>query len=184
MPFARLRCRLQFLPLGLLWGVIASGFHTYHLLFVLDYPLADHELKDSWPLIRLVLMMMAGTCPIATLLGYALLKRELSPIRWIVNWVITGVASVMGGVAIFWLGFALWMSTQELPPAWSNPIYAVGIFLILLWLGASLYFGVVIAIESAVVAILSAPVSLLVRWLILRRTRVTESAGNTSQGHP
>ena len=92
--------------------------------------------------------MVAGTVTFATSMGSALLKPKLRPIRWIVNWVITGVASVLGGVAIFWLALTVRMPPQSIPPAWSESTFEVAMFLILSWLGPSLYFGMVIAVES------------------------------------
>ena len=45
----------------------------------------------------------------------------------------------------------------------------------------ALVYAVLIAIESAVVALVLAPLSLLVRRLILRRTRVAETVGGASR---
>ncbi len=53
--------------------------------------------------VSLLIVLMVVVCPIAALLGSALLKRELAARRWIVNWVITALASSAVGVAILWL---------------------------------------------------------------------------------
>ncbi len=107
MLFARLDRRLQFLPLGLFWAGVAGGFHTYHLLYVIDYLPADGEPRDIWAPILLMLLMMAGTCPIAILMGSAMLRRESPWGEWVVNWVITGVVSCAGGVTFFWLAASI-----------------------------------------------------------------------------
>ena len=185
MSFTGLNLRLQCLPLGLLWGMVASAFHIY-FLFEVNPPYNVAIVR--WPLILLMSMTMVGTCPIATLLGSVLLKRELSSIRWIVHWVMTGVVSCIGGVAIFYLVLALWVVAQGSYPA--DPVERVGYagFTILVgmigWFGLSLVFGIAIAIGSTVVALVSAPLSLLGRRLILRRTRVAEPAGGASQTPP
>ena len=41
-----------------------------------------------------------------------------------------------------------------------------------------------VAIGSTVLALLSAPLSLFGRWLVLRRTPAAEPAGTESQSHP
>ena len=187
MSSPRFGHRLKFLPLGLLWGVIGGGFHTYHFATLFDRSPSDSEPEVIWPLILLMLLMMVGTCPIAILLGSVMLTHELSSIRWIFNWVITGVASSTGGVAIFWLIAALLMMLQGLHPvAFSNLGYVIGIIMWVIFSGVmgSLFFGILIAIESALVALLLAPLSLLVRWFMLRHVSAAESGGVASQTQP
>ncbi len=68
----------EFLPLGLLWGVVAGGFHTYHIA---NMGSADDQVEQLAGPIGTI----ACTCPITALLGSAILKRELSSIRWVVR---------------------------------------------------------------------------------------------------
>ena len=142
---------------------------------------------DINEVIPLMMLIMIGTCPIATLLGSALLKPGLSASSWIGNWVITGVASSVGGVAFFCLDYVLWRLWLGLPPqALSNLLtIIIGLMLtILAGLVPFIIFGILISIESAAVALLLAPLSLLVRRLILRRGSVAEPAGSASQTQP
>ena len=151
-------------------------------------------MSSPWgpPMIKSIGWVPIGTiaccCLIALPLGGAMLKRELSSIRWVVNWMITGVASSAGGVAIFYpiffFGDALLRPT---PLALSDPIFFVADLLggtLIIGLAFSLVVGTVIGIESAAVALLLAPLSLLGRRLILRRRSVVESAGDSSQSQP
>lgn len=178
MSFARLRSGFRFLSLGLLWGVVAGAFHIENCLRVSDYQsLLDGDVEVR-TVIPLIIVMIVGTCPIAALLGRALLKPDLSSISWSVNWVITGVASSAGGVAIFWLVVLVWgfAETGQIASSLPDDIDIVErlVFEASAWLFASLGFGILIGVESAVVAVLLAPLSLLARWLIVRRTRVGE----------
>ena len=176
LSLTRLDGRLQFLPLGLLWGVVAAWFHTHHYLSPWD----GYD-QVIW---RIPIGTIACTCLIGTPMASAMLRRELSSIRWVVNWVITGVASCVGGIAIFYLALFFWVSLLlPTPFALSSPIsFAESVlFGTLIGLGFSLVIGTLIAIESAVVALLLAPLSLLVRRLILRRRSAVESAGDASQ---
>ncbi len=178
MSFAQLARRLRFLPLGLLWGVVAGGFDSYHILSVAS---ADDQV--SW---LVPIGIIACTCLIATPLGSAMLKRDLSSIRWVVNWMITGVASCGGAIAIFYPALFLWLSLlRPNPSALSSPISFVADVLggTLFALAFSLVFGTLIAIESAVVALVLAPFALLGRRLILRRVSAAEPAGGASQTH-
>ena len=73
------------------------------------------------------------------------------------------------------------------PLALSDPIFFVADLLggtLIIGLAFSLVVGTVIGIESAAVALLLAPLSLLGRRLILRRRSVVESAGDSSQSQP
>ena len=179
MPFTQLDRKLQFLPLGLLWGVVAAWFHTHHFLSPWD----GYD-QVSW---LIPIGTIACTCLIATPLCSVMLNRELSSIRWVVNWMITGVASCVGGVATFYLILILWLSLlRPTQFALSSPIsFAENLlFGMLVALGFSLVIGKLIAMESAVVALLLAPLSLLARRLIHRRRSVVESAGDSSQSQP
>ena len=167
--------------------MVGGAFNTYHFATLFDRSPPDSEPEVTWPLILLMALMMVGTCPIATLLGSIMLTHELSSIRWIFNWVITGVASSAGGVAIFWLIAALLMISQELPPvAFSNLTYVIGIIMWIIFSGVmgSLFFGILIATESALVALLLAPLSLLVRRFMLRHVSAAEPTGVASQSQP
>ena len=126
---------------------------------------------------------MASTCLIATPLTSAMLKRELSSISWVVNWVISGVASCAGGVVIFHMTLLFGAALLSFPSALSDPMYFGErvLFAALIGLVFSLMIGVVIAIESGAVALLLAPLALLARRLILRRISPAEPAGGESQ---
>ena len=129
MSITQVDNRLKFLPLGLLWGFVAGGFHTYHVL-----SLGSSDDQVNW----LVPIGTIACCSLIALpLGSAMLKRELSTIRWVVNWMITGMASSAGGVAIFYpiffFGDALLRPT---PLALSDPIFFVADLL-----GGSLIIG-------------------------------------------
>ena len=247
--FKRLGLRLQFVPLGLLWGVVLA----YYMFFVHS---PDRPAAVDWE----TMGPISGVCVIATLVGSAILRRELTAIRWMVNWVITGVASVVGGLAIFFLvgllavfpakpgttssffvvallillylilsaafGIAIvtlatsTTLTRKLTPirwvanclgrgvAFCLGCLTIPLLLISLWgfwrggstswsdVGENIAFAmafwlmffpyawVPLAIWSAMVALVLAPLSLLGRWLILRRRSVVEPAGGASQSHP
>ena len=180
MSITQVDNRLKFFPLGLLWGFVAGGFHTYHVL-----SLGSSDDQVNW----LVPIGTIACCSLIALpLGSAMLKRELSTIRWVVNWMITGMASSAGGVAIFYpiffFGDALLRPT---PLALSDPIFFVADLLggsLIIGLAFSLVVGTVIGIESAAVALLLAPLSLLGRRLILRRRSAVESPSGTFQAQP
>ena len=189
MSFARLSPRLRFLPLGLLWGVVGGGFHTYLFVHVTDGPPPQFGPAVIRTLILMTIIMMLGACPIASLFGNALLKRDLTTRRWIVNWVITAFASSAAGVVIFWpMAFvmAVLMTAHQIP-LFYNPSFSIaeGVVVVLLTLVfATTGLGVLVGIGSAAVALLMVPLSLLVRRLILRRRSVVEPAGGASQSHP
>ncbi len=172
MSFTQLDRRLRFVPLGLLWGVVAVAFHTQSVLSPRD----GYD-QGSW---LVPIGTVACTCLIATLLGSAMLKRELSSIRWVVNWVMTGIASCVGGVVIFYLTFLLLAAWQwPYPSSWSDlPLSVAGLLLVLAWI--SLGPAIQVATGSTVVALLSAPLALLGRWLILRRGPGAEPTGADS----
>ena len=182
MWFAQLDRRLRFLPLGLLWGLLGGGLHTYYFLYF--HPPAEGD-QINW---LLLILYIACTCLVATLLSSALLKRELSSIRWVVNWVITGVLSCVGGLAVFYVVLPSLIALYDLvfywlpfyPRSWySMPQLFVGI--VFAWFWFVLALGPKIAIASTMAALLSAPVSLVGRRLILSRESVAESAGGGSQ---
>ena len=162
--------RLSFLPLGLLWGAVAGWFHIHSML----------SPWDGYDEVNLLLVpggTMACTCLIATFLGSTMLNRELSSIHWIGNWVVTGITSCVGGVVIFYVVLVSSLPTQgSYPPSVADFVFVLA----LLSIGPLIE----VATGSAVTALLSAPLSLLARWLVLRRTRVAEPAGGASQSQP
>ncbi len=164
MPFPRLNWTLKFIPLGLFWGLIAGGFHTYHIA---DMGSVDDQVSWIVPVVTVL-----GTCLIATPLARVLLTRELSSKRWILNWLITAVASCVGGIAIFYttLFFLAGLQPTYLysSPSPANLFASLSIAM-LMGMGFSLIFGILIGIECAVVALVLAPFSLIARRLILRR---------------
>ncbi len=175
MSFAHLDRRLRFLPLGLIWGVVAVAFHTQSILSPRDG--CD---QCSW---LVPIGTVACTCLIATPLSSAMLKLEISSIRWVINWVATGIASCIGGVVVFYLTVVLWAVLQWLGPFHSSssdhPPSVAG--LMLFWVWISLGPAMQVATGSTIVALLLAPFSLLGRWLIRRRTCAAETAGGASQ---
>lgn len=177
LSFARLPRRLQFLPLGLFWGLVAGGLHSYQLLWLGESHPRYHGI-DLWAFVVPLIIGAAVICPISTLLCSARLKRELTSTHWTLNWVITASASGAAGIAIFWpiifiWGF-LWMAL---------PTGTLG-YALLAMLFLSTGLGILIGIELAVVALVLAPLSLLARRLILRRRPVAEPAGGASQPQP
>lgn len=176
LSLTRLDRRLRFLPLGLLWGVVAAWFHTHHYLSPWD----GYD-QVSW---LVPVGTIACACLIGTPVASAMLRQDLSSIRWVVNWVITGVASCVGGIAIFYPALTLWLSLfQPTHFALSSPMSFVAnvLFATAIALVFSLVIGIWIAIESAAVALVLAPVSLLARRLILRRSHLAEPAGGGTQ---
>ncbi len=177
LSFARLPRRLQFLPLGLFWGLVAGGLNFYQSRWLSESNPRDHGI-DLWAFVVFSIIGAAVTCPISTLLCSARLKRELTSTRWTLNWVITASASGAAGIAIFWLIFFVWAILWMPPPAGT-----LGLALLaMLFLPIGL--GILIGIELAVVALVLAPLSLLARRLILRRRPISEPAGGTSQTQP
>ena len=181
--------RLRFLPLGLLWGLVAGSLTSYRYIFAPNGLLGfEYDISPNWWRVELIFLpiigAMAGSLLIAVLLGSALLNRKLSSIGWLVGWVITGAASCAGGAAIFELIFILggldeYLEWMPLTSWYEIPFF---VFAVVLVGGAhSLAFGVLIGIESTVVALSSAPLALLGRRLILRRGSVAEPAGGGSQ---
>ena len=169
--------------------MVAGWFHTYHVLMWTE-PSPYFRGIPLETFVSVWIIFVFVTCPIATLLGSVMLKRELSSMRWTVNWVITAFASSAGGVAIFWtmlIVFGVSQEAAEQHPFSSNPnlsvAEAIGV-LLLAWVGACLGFGMLIGIESAAAALLLAPLALLARRFVLRRTRVAEPTGGASQTHP
>ncbi len=190
--------RLRFLPLGLLWGITAGSLTTYRYISSRNGLLGngllrfDVDVSSDWSRIELIFVpiigAVAGSLLIATLLGSALLNRKSSSIRWLVDWVMTGAASCAGGAAVFVLiltvrrilGLLEWMQTMK---SYESPAFLFGAVIGAFIAGGvvALVYAVLIAIESAVVALVLAPLSLLVRRLILRRTRVAETVGGASR---
>ena len=173
MSFARLPRRLRFLPLGVLWSVVAVW--VSYLRYALS-PVGGYEV--NWPVL---IAIVACTSLIATFLASVTLRRGLSSIRWTVNWIITGVASCTGAIASLYLALFFWWALQQpAPSSWSGvPDYVWDSILGL----ALVSMGPVMmaAIGSSFVALVSAPLSLLARRLILRRRPIAEPAGGAPQ---
>ena len=169
MSVIGLNRRLKFVPLGLLWGVVAGWFHTHSILSPWD---SYDQVNWLWPI-----GTIACTCLIVTFLGSAMLKRELSSVHWIGNWVVTGITSCVGGVAIFYIVFVSLTPTQgSYPLSVEDSIFVLALI--------SMGPVIEVATGSTVMALLSAPLSLLARRLVVRRTRVAEPAGGDSQPQP
>ena len=241
--FTRLDRRLQFLPLGLLWGLVASLVH----------PSGGNAGSTGWAMMG----AMPGAFVIATIVGSAMLKLELTTGRWTVSWVATGIASCVGGVVIFFLvallaghlrapisalpfsvvapltfiylvlsatfGFAIvslanvirlrrkltpirwaanclfrgfafcvgcilipllvtlgWEYWQGESTSWPDFRERVG-FTLGVWMVVSPVLWVPMAVISAGVGVLLAPLSVLGRRIILHRTRLGEPAAGASQ---
>ena len=104
---------------------------------------------------------MACTCLIATFLGSTVLSRELSSIHWIGNWVVTGITSCVGGVAIFYIVLVSLLPTQgSYPLSVEDSIFVLALI--------SMGPVIEVATGSTVMALLSAPLSLLARRLVVR----------------
>ena len=176
MPKAKLVRAVRFLPLGVLWGLVAAWFHTHAYLSPWD---GYDEVDWVIPVVTI-----AFTCPISTLMGVAMLKRQLPSLHWVANWVITGVASCVGTIGIIYLTLLFWVFVLAPPPSsLSNPVHMIlGLLLglALVSMGPLIEVG----IGSLAVATVTAPLSLLVRWLILRRRPVAEPAGGASEAQP
>ena len=188
--------RLRFLPLGVFWGLVAGSLTTFRYI---SSPIGllgfDGDAGLNWwkveQIVVPILGAVAGSLLIAILLGNALLYRNSSSIRWLVDWVITGAASCAGGAAVFRLIFELRRLAKILElflPTFSydSPdfLYAVGVIGVL-WGGMFvLMSAVLMGIVSAMLALLLAPLALLGRRLILRRTRVAETVGDGTQAQP
>ncbi len=173
MSFARLPRRLRFLPLGILWSVVAVW--VSYLRYALS-PVGGYEV--NWPVL---IAIVACTSLIATFLANVMLRHGLSSIRWVFNWVITGVASCTGAIAILYLTlFFRWALQQPAPSSWSGvPDYIwdsiLGLLLVSMGPVMMAFIG------STVVALVSAPVALIARRLILRRRVSAEPAGGAPQ---
>ena len=153
MSFTRLNRRLKFIPLGLLWGVVTGWFHTHSILSPWDsYDEVNWLVPGG---------TMACTCLIATFLGSTVLSRELSSIHWIGNWVVTGITSCVGGVAIFYIVLVSLLPTQgSYPLSVEDSIFVLALI--------SMGPVIEVATGSTVMALLSAPLSLLARRLVVR----------------
>ncbi len=85
---------------------------------------------------------MPGAFVIATLVGSAMLRLELTTERWIVSWVATGIVSCVGGVVIFFLVVLLAMPLR--PPFSALPFSVVApLTFIYLILSATFGFAIV-----------------------------------------
>ncbi len=189
-----LASRLRFLPLGLLWGLVAGSLTTYQYISFRN-GLFRFDVSPDWSRVELIFVpiigAVAGSFLIAILLGSALLNRKSSSIRWLVDWVITGAASCAGGAAVFELivavrwtvGLLEWLQTAK---SYESPFILFGFALGFVLSGGmvALVFAVLMGIVSAMVALSLAPLALLGRRLILRRRSVVESTGDASQDQP
>ena len=184
--FTRLYRALRFIPLGLLWGLVAGAFHTLHMIAVDERNFYFHGVEFNDVFLVMMLSVIA-TGPIATVLGNTLLKPGLSATTWIGNWVITAVASGVGGVALLCLVIVLWRISMWPPQAVFSDLLTIIIILTLTILAGVvpfIIFTILISIELTAVALILAPLSLLIRWLILRRASVAEPAGGASHTQP
>ena len=186
--------RLRFLPVGLLWGLVAGSLMTYQYISFRN-GLLRFDVSPDWSRVELIFVpiigAVAGSVLIAILLGSALLNRKSSSIRWLVDWVITAAASCAGGAAVFELivavrwtvGLLEWLQTSR---SYESPFILFGFALVRVLSGgvAALVFAVLMSIVSAMVALPLAPLALLGRRLILRRTRVAETVGDGTQAQP
>ncbi len=174
--------RLRFLPLGLLWGLVAGSISTYLYISSRNgLHRFDVDVSPDWsrvePIFVPIIGAVAGSLLIAILSGSALLNRK-SSIRWLVDWVVTGAASCAGGAAVFGLivsvrwtvGLLEWMQTTQ---SYESPFILVGFALMGVLSGgvAAVAFAVLIGTMSAMLALLLAPLALLGRRLIFRQVR-------------
>ena len=174
--------RLRFLPLGLLWGLVAGSISTYLYISSRNgLHRFDVDVSPDWsrvePIFVPIIGAVAGSLLIAILSGSALLNRK-SSIRWLVDWVVTGAASCAGGAAVFGLivsvrwtvGLLEWMQTTQ---SYESPFILVGFALMGVLSGgvAAVAFAVLIGTVSAMLALLLAPLALLGRRLIFRQVR-------------
>ncbi len=188
--------RLRFVPLGLLWGLVAGSISTYLYISFRNGPFRfDVDVILDWsrvePIFVPIIGAVAGSFLIATLLGSALLTRKSSSFRWLVDWVITGAGSCAGGAAVFVLilhvrwtvGLVEWLQTEY---SYESPfiLFGAGLVSILPGVMFALACAVPMGIVSAMVALPLAPIALLGRRLILRRASTAEPAGDASQDQP
>ena len=133
--------------------------------------------------------MMSG--PVATIFliamisGIAIITRTTRSIRLLGARLSQSTTSCVGTIAFVILVSCLFflvgdLITSSVP---SNPLLNV-IVSALFASYLNLRFVILIAGQSAALALFLGPVSLLVRWLILRQTRVDESVGGASQNQP
>lgn len=170
--------RLRFLPLGLLWGLVASSLEIYFLTsrrvgFLSSVP----DLISAWQAAEMGLVpiigALAGSCVTSIVSAPALLIRNITSLRWIGNWVIFGAASCAGGGSIFNLLY-LWRSIDDFlhfmqVSTWVGEVLASSVYAVIVVM-FSFALGILIGITCAVVALLLAPLALLGRSLVLRRT--------------
>ncbi len=192
MLFTRLARRLQFLPLGMFWGVVTAMLDVDN--FNRTYIVGDIEPVNSLVDSRSIFIIVGPAifaCLIATLLGSAILRRESSPILWSVNWVIIGVSSCVAGVAISGLAvpllYTIWWSFQyplESLSTSSSSLSLIPGVIFFAWLIVSLPLTASILVQSLILASSSIPVALVVRRLMIGAGPVSEPAGGESQTQP
>ena len=167
----RLARKLRFLPLGIFWGAVAAVLSVDN--FSRTFIVGDVEPVNwmvDWRSIFIILGPAIFACLIATILGNASLRWEFSPLRWSINWVVIGVSSCVGGVAISGLVFSLlyniwWIYHYPLESS-SNLYSAVQLILGATFFGWFFVSGILIEsiiVQSLVLASSSLPVALVVR---------------------
>ena len=177
LSFARLVRGLRFLPLGLLWGLVPGGLHSYQVLWLSEPSPLYHGI-ELWKFVIFLIIGAAVTCPIATLLFSARLKLGLTSTRWTWEWVITASASSAAGIAILWLIFFVW-AFLSMPPS----VEELGSALLAL-LVIPIGLGLLIGFESGAMALVLTPVALLARRLIHRQACVANPAGGATETQP
>ncbi len=191
--FTRLTLRLRFLPLGIFWGVVTAMLNVDNFSRIL----ITRDIEPvNWLVDLRSIFVIVGpaifACLIATLLGSAILRREFSPILWSVNWVVIGVSSCVGGVAISGLAspllYIIWQSYQH-PSVGLSTFFSSDLSLILggiffAWFFVSPPLIAPLVVQSIVFASSSLPVALVVRRLMIGAGQVSEPAGGESQTQP
>ena len=192
MLFTRLARRLRFLPLGMFWGVVTAILNVDNFSRII---VAGDIEPVNWLVdLRSIFVIVCPAifaCLIAALLGSAILRREFSPILWSVNWVVIGVASCVGGVAISVLAspplYIIWQSFQypleSLSISWSDLSLILGGTIFVWFIACGLLIPPLV-VQSLVFASSSLPVALVVRRLMIGAGQVSEPAGGESQTKP
>lgn len=111
------------------------------------------------------------------------LRRKLTRVRWATNCLLRGFAFCVGCILIAVMVTIGWEYWQGESASWPDFRERVG-FTLGVWIVVSPALWVPMAAISAGVGILLAPLSVLARRLILRRTRVAEPVSQASQIQP
>ncbi len=197
MLFTPLARKLQFLPLGMFWGVVTAVLNVDNFnqdLIVRGIQPVD--LSADWMSIFITVGPAIFAFLIAIRMGSDVLRRESSPILWSVNWVVIGVSSCVAGVAISILAISILafsllysISWSYLYPleSWSNLYSAFQLIVRGIFSGWMMAFWMLVApilVQSLVFASSSLPVALVVRRLMIGAGQVSEPAGGESQTQP